>query len=437
MPYQVVAELDPNTMQPKQSTGVVQSQSSQQPQRYQVQAEQNPGAANIDKFAAQSAIDQVDWLRAKGITAGITTGDILDRQKDAWSKAAQAQIEATQQEQRRRDELANKVAMYQVEQQGAKRMSDPQIDSAAGYSAAADTVMQLHYLHADALKNAPLYGTAAAGAAVDKPYNMTNESVRAYNAALEGSLTNIAKGVMGDSSVQAGEPSAQAGVRGLLLNDGDNEKMSGVKTAILLQKIMTNMGDKIRYLNGNNITATAMQDDYTRIYNQYKDLVTNYGSQSQLEHPAASPDEVFGSAQKRYIAQGVQPLQPVVKAGLSQPGQDTVNAVNARAAGQIPLAQAFPPGGQSPEQEGPWQLPQQASASPEAQQAVAAKQQQAQELQKAIPRAVGTSAQEAASGLGSTINWLGGLLPENWPQEAFDKPRPFDTSSQQYVGTGQ
>jgi hypothetical protein len=245
---------------------------------------------------------------------------------------------------------------------------------------------------------------------------------------------------MGDTGVQASEPSAQGSVRALLFNDGDNKAMGDVKAINLLQSVLTNMGDKIRGLNHNNIPATSMQDDYTRIYNEYQKLATGPNAlSSQLEHPAASPNEIFGTpeAQKSYIAQGPQPLQPVVKAGISGPSQDTVNAVNARAAGQIPLAQAFPPGGQSPEQEGPWQLPQQAPASPEAQQAVAAKQQQAMELQKAIPRAVGTSAQEATSGLGSTINWLGGLLPENWPQEAFNQPRPWETSSQQYVGTGQ
>jgi len=45
-----------------------------------------------------------------------------------------------------------------------------------------------------------------------------------------------------------------------------------------------------------------------------------------------------------------------------------------------------------------------------------------------------TSTGELGSGLGKTINWLGTLLPENWPQQAFQQSRPWDTTSQEFVG---
>jgi hypothetical protein len=48
-----------------------------------------------------------------------------------------------------------------------------------------------------------------------------------------------------------------------------------------------------------------------------------------------------------------------------------------------------------------------------------------------------TSTGELSSGLGTTLNWLGGLLPENWSQQAFQQPRPWETTSNQFVGTGQ
>jgi hypothetical protein len=48
-----------------------------------------------------------------------------------------------------------------------------------------------------------------------------------------------------------------------------------------------------------------------------------------------------------------------------------------------------------------------------------------------------TSTGELSSGLGTTLNWLGGLLPENWPQQSFQQPRPWETTSNQFVGTGQ
>jgi hypothetical protein len=46
-----------------------------------------------------------------------------------------------------------------------------------------------------------------------------------------------------------------------------------------------------------------------------------------------------------------------------------------------------------------------------------------------------TSTGELSSGLGTTLNWLGKLMPENWPQQTFQQPRPWETSSQQFVGT--
>jgi hypothetical protein len=406
MPYQVVAELDPSTMQPKQSASVVQQSSQQPQQRYQVQPEQNPGAFNIDKFAAQSAVNQIDYLASMGVK-GLTTEDLTGAQKAAWQAAAQSQRESALQQQRAAEDLKQKVAMSQFEESKLKRMSDAQIDTGAAYSSAADTVMQLYHMHQDA-NNVFGYGNPATGGAASAGYNLTDPRVRGFNAALEGSLTNVARGVMGDTGVQASEPSAQKGVRELLFNDGDNKAMGDVKAITLLQKVLTNYADKIRGQNGNNINSAPLQDDYTRIYNQYKTLVTGPNAlSSQLEHPAASPDEVFGApeAQKRYIAQGAQPLQPVVKVGTSQPGQDTVNAVNARAAGQQPAPPVQPPPPPiTPEEPRP--------------------QSMAPGLGTISGAPTDTGRSPAASP-SAGIGWLQGLLPSD-----------FQTHSEQYVGYG-
>jgi hypothetical protein len=373
------------------------------------------GAFNIDKFAAQSAVDQMNWLASKGVV-GMTTGDLLDRQKAAWDAAAQAQRESAMQKQRIQDELQSKVAMSQFEEGKPKRMSDAQIDTAASYASAADNIMKLYHMHQDA-NNVLGYGNPATGGAASKAYNLIDPRVRGFNAALEGSLTNVARGVMGDTGVQASEPSAQGSVRALLFNDGDNKAMGDVKAINLLQSVLTNMGDKIRGLNHNNIPATSMQDDYTRIYNEYQKLVTGPNAlSSQLEHPAASPNEVFGTpeAQKSYIAQGPQPLQPVVKAGLSQPGQDTINAVNARAAGQQPTSPVWQPGPEVVQRPPPPPI------TPE--------EPRPQSMAPGLGTISGAptdAGRSPAASANAGINWLQGLLPQD-----------FQTQSEQYVGTG-
>jgi hypothetical protein len=417
--YQIVAQLDPRTMQPIQqpSTGVVQ--------QTQQGGQQQQGGFNIDRFAAESAADQMNWAVQKG--ARLTMGDFENARQKAWDAAAQAQRESAMQKQRIQDELQSKVAMSQFEEGKVKRMSDAQIDTAASYASAADNIMKLYHMHQDA-NNVFGYGNPASGGAASKAYNLIDPRVRGFNAALEGSLTNVARGVMGDTGVQASEPSAQGSVRALLFNDGDNKAMGDVKAINLLQGVLTNMGDKIRGLNNNNISATSMQDDYTRIYNEYQKLVTGPNAlSSQLEHPAASPNEVFGTpeAQKSYIAQGPQPLQPVVKAGLSQPSQDTINAVNSAASGQVPgVGGPAPPqaagGVPSPEQVAnlPYNMPQITPEEPRP-------QSMAPGLGtiSGTPTDAGRSPAAPASTAG--ISWLQGLLPQD-----------FQTHSEQYVGYG-
>jgi hypothetical protein len=411
--YQIVAQLDPRTMQPIQqpSTGVVQQ--TQQTQQTQQGGQQQQGGFNIDRFAAESAADQMNWAALKG--ARLTMEDFENARQKAWDAAAQAQRESAMQKQRIQDELQSKVAMSQFEEGKVKRMSDAQIDTAASYASAADNIMKLYHMHQDA-NNVTGYGNPATGGAASKAYNLIDSRVRGFNAALEGSLTNVARGVMGDTGVQASEPSAQGSVRALLFNDGDNKAMGDVKAINLLQGVLTNMGDKIRGLNHNNISATSMQDDYTRIYNEYQKLVTGPNAlSSQLEHPAASPNEVFGTpeAQKQYIAQGAQPLQPVVKAGLSQPSQDTVNAVNARAAGQQSTPPVWQPGPEVVQRPPP---------------AITPEEPRPQSMAPGLGTISGAptdTGRSPAASANAGINWLQGLLPSD-----------FQTQSEQYVGTG-
>jgi hypothetical protein len=423
--YQIVAQLDPRTMQPIQqpSTGVVQ-QTQQTQQRGQQQGGQQQGAFNIDRFAAESAADQMNWAAQKG--ARLTMEDFENARQKAWDAAAQSQREAAMQKQRIQDELQSKVAMSQFEETGkVKRMSDSQIDTMSGYASAGDSIMQLYNAHQEATK-VPGYSTAVIGQPAEKYFNVTDPTVRAYNALVAGSLTGIARGVLGDTGVQSSEPTVAKSVESSIPGPGDSSQVGGIKTINLLQKTLTNMGDRIRGMNHNRIDASSAQDDYTRLYNQYKGLVETVGLKSQQEHPVASPNEVFGTPeqQQQFIAKGSQPIQPVVKAGLSQPGQDTIAAVNAAASGQVPgVGGPAPPqaagGVPSPEQVAnlPYNMPQ-----------ITPEESRPQSMAPGLGTISGAptdTGRSPAASPSAGINWLQGLLPSD-----------FQTQSEQYVGTG-
>jgi len=41
---------------------------------------------------------------------------------------------------------------------------------------------------------------------------------------------------------------------------------------------------------------------------------------------------------------------------------------------------------------------------------------------------------EETKAAGTALEWLRSVMPENWPQQAYQQPRPWETSSQQFVG---
>jgi hypothetical protein len=414
--YQIVAQLDPRTMQPIQqpSTGVVQPTSQTQQGGQQQGAQQQQGGFNIDQFAAESAANQMNWAAAKG--ARLTMEDFENARKAAWSAAADTQRQIAMEKQRNQDELTRQIAMKQVEETMVKRMSEGQLKDASGLMTAPSTIMNLYNLHQDATK-LPGYGQAVVGTGANKVYDLTDPRVRLYNAAQEGSMVSLARGLMEDTGQAASKESSQAQIRNMMPNDQDNAQMGGIKTVSMLQMTLDKMAAKIRGLRDDNVDATPLQNAYTQAYNQYKGLVQNVGTDAQKAHPSASPDEVFGGgeAQKTYLAQGPQPIQPVVKAGLSQPSQDTINAVNARAAGQQPTSPVWQPGPEVVQRPPPPPI------TPEEPRP----QSMAPGLGTISGAPADTGRSPAAPASTAGISWLQGLLPQD-----------FQTESQQYVGYG-
>jgi hypothetical protein len=279
----------------------------------------------------------MNWAASKGARASME--DYFKARDEAWRSASEFQKQIQLEKQRNQDELNRQVAMKQVEETMVKRMNPEQIESAASLTSSGDAIMDLYNQHQDA-QNVPGFGKAVVGPLTNPLYNVTDPRVRLFNANREGSITQLAKGVIGDTGVAASKDAGISQMKEMMPNDQDNATMGGIKTINMLQKNLDQMGAKIRGLRGSNIDATPLTDAYSRTYNNYKNLVQSVGTKSQLEHPAASPDEVFGQQTQQYIAQGAAPIQPVVQGGVSGPSKATMDSVNAAAAGQPAQPQA-------------------------------------------------------------------------------------------------
>jgi hypothetical protein len=406
MAWKVVGTYDPKSGK----TTPLSTVTIQTPVQQKQQTESDSSKFNIDKFAAESAASQMNWAANKG--ANVTMEDFENARKAAWQSASEFQKQYQMEAIRNQSELQRQIAMKNYDETMVKRMTPEQLKDASGLMTAPDAIMQLYNLHQDA-NNVPGYGKAIIGPATNPLYNATDPRVRVYNSAREGAMVSLARGLMEDTGQVAGKESSQAQMREMMPNDADDRTMGGIKTVSMLQTTLEKMGQRIRGLRSDNYDAGPLQDVYTRTYNQYKGLVEIVGTQAQQQHPAASPDEIFGGQQQQFQTQGPQPIQPVVKAGVSTQSQSTIDSVNAAAAGQtaqqpqnVPMSNV----------EGPFTLPQETPAPQTQQDTRAQHMQQAQQIPGQVAGAV-------SGAVGKGVNWLQSLLPENWDPSSFDQPR--------------
>jgi hypothetical protein len=406
--------------------------------------------ASINQWAVANATDRANQIRNSG---GIVYTEDFNKMVDESAKeASETQRQVQLQHQRIQDELTKSMAEKEWE---SKRtglpLTDEQRKEAAGIANSQDVLLNLAQMHKDALKNG-VYGKFGIGGASKSFYDATDANVRAYEAALTGASTQVARGVFGEASTQASEQSTRALLKDMMPGAGDDEASGAKKVISLLANTLNNQKNQIQSLRGRYDT-TDLQNRYTQIYNKYLPMVQQFGTDAQMKAPAVSPEELFGGAeaQKKLIASGPAPILPAsTRVGMSASTDAALTAGSmpqymVGRVPQLPLSDVWskaaataagapveaPPDltGRIPELGDVSQWRAMGKIDPQAAQALRAQQKAAATTTaQALPGQVLSAVQGAAlgptplspqqvgQGVGGTFNWLQRLLPENWPQ---------------------
>jgi hypothetical protein len=447
-------ELDPS-----QWSEVAQPQTH--PNAHPNRAAQNDHNSNasINHWAVANAIDLGNEIQRQG--GGIIYTDDFNKMVEKnVADATDTQRQVQLQDLRIQEELAKSKAEKEWE---AKRtglpLTDEQRKEAAGYANAQDVLLNLGGMHKDALKNG-VYGKWTVGDATKSFYDATDPNVRAYEAALTGASTQIAKGVFGEASTQASEQATRTLLKDTMPGSGDDESSGAKKLITLLGNTLNNQKNFIQSLRGRYDTSD-LQNQYTAAYNRYLPMLKQFGTDAQKQRPAVSPEELFGGpeAEKKLIASGPAPILPAsTRVGMSDSTDAALTAATmpqymvgrvpqlpsgdvwSKAAATAAGAPVEPPPdltGRIPElgDVSQWRAmgkidPQAAQALRERQKAEATTTAQALPgqvlgaLQGAALGPTPLSPQQVGQGVGGALNWLQRLLPENWPQNQAGQLRP-------------
>jgi hypothetical protein len=351
--------------------------------------------------------------------AAVASGTLSAEEK---TRAAVDIAKQQAQEQWKQGPSAAAVAAAQPGGLGAgeiKQLPDTDRKDFAGYFGAFNTIQNLHDLFHQMVQKTPGAGNVVTSlAGLTTPIaNLTSDEARTYHAYAESSLVPLAKGVMGDAATAAAKDRIQANLLSGLPTMTDSLVSGGHKIYTLLDRNMTEMQNQRDLLRGNGYDTTSldskildaqqyMKSPQVQMYNPFKrDAIVQSGTSDQANAAIAN---VTTGANAGLQVQNQAVQQPQGQAG----------------------AYTTPPGYTPPQ-------PPQPSYGRQSAQAVGAAAGGALQTAGSVIGGGLTSTGELSSGLGTTLNWLGGLLPENWPQQAFQQPRPWETTSNQFVGTGQ
>lgn len=436
-------DIDPVTKQPVQAGQAAPAAQPGVVQQSQPQQQWSPEA-----FAAQSAEAQMLESRRRG--GQPTQEEFENARKEAYQQAMQTQREMALERQRQQAELGRAQTMQQFEQFAPRRMSEDEIKDASGLLNAHQQIMMVHHQNQDIPEN-DAYRTTALGGLAAVGGKMTDPRVRLYEATRGGAVIALGRGLLQDTGQVAGKEQAQDLIRQLMPGPGDSTQMSGRKTIDMVQMELNGLNAKINSLPS-NVDSGVLKDAYSRAYADYAPLVNQYGSDAQRNYAAPSPQQLWGG-QTGTAGQVAQVVQPAVKAGFSQATNDTLNA-QLTGAQPKPVATPQPAqqtgqqalrAGQQPALPLPSQ-PASASVGAAAQQAgqyaggptvmtpqnmqVPTVQQMNEMLQtppskptvwQTAPQAVGQAVQATGQGVGATLGWMQGLLPENWSPQSFQR----------------
>src|SRR4029077_14155530 len=227
----------------------------------------------------------------------------------------------------------------------------------------------------------------------------TSQEALAFSRAADAALVPIGRGVMGETGAS---PTKEAMIELAQhttmprIQDSDITGNQGVFQ--LKQRIMQNM-QNLRANRANHFDTTSIDK-----------AIAKYNSNFM------SPD-----------VQKYDPLhsnQPLVQSGSSDQANAAIANVNtgANAGVQAQNQTVQQPQGQAGAYTTPPGYP---PPQPPTEQALRVQQGEAR-IQQGTAR--------AQAGIAAAGEWFKHLFPENWPQEAYQQPRPWETSSQEFVG---
>ena len=377
-----------------------------------IKAIENEALKAANEFHSRIAEQQSQaQLEIQKRQAAVTSGTLSAEEK---TRAAVDIAKQQAQEQWKQGPSAAAVAAAQPGGIGAgevKALDPSDRKDFAGYFGAFDTIKNLHDLFHQMVQKTPGAGSAVWSlAGLTTPIaNLASDEARTYHAYAESSLVPLAKGVMGDAATSAAKDKIQANMLSGLPTITDSLASGGHKIYTLLDRNLNEMQTQRDLLRGNGFDTSSID---TKLVD----------AQNYMKRPEVQMYNPFKGG------------QPIVQSGTSDQANANLNA-GANAGVQVPSAGFHPTGpmpGQIPE------LPSaQAWAGPPSleqqhQQAVQAAQQVQQnvvgEVQR-VPGDVTRLGQAAVKAPGAALSWLQSVMPENWPQQA------WETSSQQYVGT--
>jgi hypothetical protein len=347
--------------------------------------------------------------------AAVASGTLSAEEK---TRAAVDIAKQQAQEQWKQGQSATTIAAAQpggISAGEVSRLPDADRAKMDAYLEGADNIQKLHLLFNKMVAASPLTGgVQGVIPGFQKIADLTSPEARAYHAYVESSLIPIARGTMGDAATTAGRENVQVAMTGALPTDADTVAKGGQLVYQMLDRNLQNMM---------TMRESARKTGFDT--SPYDSRILD--AQHYLNSPEVQQYNPFKT-------------NPIVQVGNSDQANATIaNATAGANAGvQVQNQPVQQPQGQAgayqiPPGYTPQQPPQPSYGRQSAQAAGAA----AGGALKTAGSVIGgglTSTGELAGGLGATINWLGAHLPENWPQQAFQQPRPWETTSQQFVG---
>jgi hypothetical protein len=171
-----------------------------------------------------------------------------------------------------------------------QRLPDADVEKLDGYSTAYDTVSGLHDYFKNAIQTTPGAGgvlRSAVGGFFTQPA-LTSPSYRAFNAYSEGSISPIARGVLGDVPVAATKENIMERLGHNVMPDvnSDNDQSGGQKIFLLKQRIMQNLQAFRDDRANNGLDTTAIDKQIGRLNSDYLSPATqNYNPLAKGSQP--------------------------------------------------------------------------------------------------------------------------------------------------------